>query len=185
MIPHVSKYARHSSDTTERLNWTELNWDILLLQALLLGISALRKAGDVSLRAPLPRWLSGKEFACQCRSLRRCRFHNSIDRGAWSATIHGVTELDTTEQLSAHSLTYSLFISWGLTLWSIFLVQDIYTACAMITINHTWNNYENKKYQGFAWALQNLSSERLCNLFWTYTFITHSADINRACPGHL
>ena len=57
----------------------------------------------------LPRWLSGKESACQCR---RCRFdswveripwrrkwqptpvflaENSMDRGAWQATIHGVT----------------------------------------------------------------------------------------------
>ena len=63
----------------------------------------------------LPRWLSGKESACQCR---RCRFdswveripwrmkwqptpvflaENSMDRGAWQATIHGVTESDMTE----------------------------------------------------------------------------------------
>lgn len=40
-----------------------------------------------------------------------------------------------------------------------------------------------QKYQGFAWGLQNLSSERLRNLFWTYTFIIHSTDINRAPTG--
>ena len=31
---------------------------------------------------------------------------NPVDRGAWWATVHGVTELDTTEQLSMH--TYSV-----------------------------------------------------------------------------
>ena len=57
----------------------------------------------------LPRWLSSKEFACQCRRLRRCRFNpligkipgegnssslqysyleNHTDRGAWWVTVH-------------------------------------------------------------------------------------------------
>ena len=64
----------------------------------------------------LPRWLSGKESACQCR---RCRdsgsipglrrspggekgtllqysyLENPMDRGAWQATVHRVAELDT------------------------------------------------------------------------------------------
>ena len=60
----------------------------------------------------LPRWLSGKESACQCR---RHGFdqedpleeematpsvfflENPVDRGAWQATVHGVTESDMTE----------------------------------------------------------------------------------------
>ena len=51
----------------------------------------------------IPRWLSSKESAYQCR---RCRFHSWVgkipwrgkwqptsdpmDRGAWEATVHGV-----------------------------------------------------------------------------------------------
>ena len=35
---------------------------------------------------------------------------DSVDRGAWQAAVHGVTELDMTEQLSTLSLT-SLVIS--------------------------------------------------------------------------
>ena len=60
----------------------------------------------------LPRWYSGKEFACQCRRGGRFRFNpgprrfpgvgngnlcqyscleNSMDRGAWRVTVQGVT----------------------------------------------------------------------------------------------
>ena len=69
----------------------------------------------------LPRWCSSKESTCQCR---RCRFNpqvrrapgavngnplqyscleNSIDRGAWRATVHGVAKSRT--QLSTHTHT--------------------------------------------------------------------------------
>ena len=61
----------------------------------------------------LPQWLSGKESACQCRRHRRRGFNpwsgrspeeghgnplqyfcleNSMDRGAWWATAHGITK---------------------------------------------------------------------------------------------
>ena len=61
-----------------------------------------------------PTWFNGKEFACQYRRHRRHRWarapggrkwqptpysclENSMDRGAWQATAHGVTESDTIE----------------------------------------------------------------------------------------
>ena len=61
----------------------------------------------------LPRWLSGKEFACQCRRHRRCGFdselrrspgvgngnllqysclENPMDRGGWQTIVDGVAK---------------------------------------------------------------------------------------------
>jgi len=63
----------------------------------------------------LPRWCSGKESACQCRrpafNLWVEKIHwgrawqptsilawgNTMDRGAWRATVHRVIESDRTE----------------------------------------------------------------------------------------
>ena len=81
----------------------------------------------------LPRWLSGKS-SCQCKRHERrgwiplmgrslgvghgnlllcsCR-ENAMDRGAWQATIHGVTkELDMTEQLNTHIVTSQCYASF-------------------------------------------------------------------------
>ena len=76
-----------------------------------------------------PRWLSGKESACQCRRHRRCRFdpwsgrslgggngnllrysylENPIDRGAWLATVHRATK----------SNKYKLWSPLRITWWS-------------------------------------------------------------------
>ena len=71
----------------------------------------LARDGD---REGLPRWLSGKEPACQCRRHQRHGFNSwvwkihgnplpycpyyLIDREVWQATVHRVSEeLDTTE----------------------------------------------------------------------------------------
>ena len=66
-------------------------------------------------RQGLPWWISGKESTCQCRrhslvpGLGRCPgggngnpvqyscLENSMDRGAWLVTLHGVSESNMTE----------------------------------------------------------------------------------------
>ena len=73
---------------------------------------------EVIITGGLLRWCSGKESAYQCRRHKRCSFdpsvgkisgvgngsllqyshlENLMDRGAWWAIAHGVTETDTTE----------------------------------------------------------------------------------------
>ena len=70
------------------------------------------------LRGQLLGGLSGKESTCQCRRHKKLRFNplisktpwsrkwqspevfllgNSVDRGTWRATVHGVAELDMTQ----------------------------------------------------------------------------------------
>ena len=68
-------------------------------------------------KSGLPRWLSGKESACQHKrcgsipgwrspgegnnSLQYSCLENPMDRGAWWAIVHGVAkDLDTTQQLN-------------------------------------------------------------------------------------
>ena len=85
-----SPWGRKESDTTERLHFTS------------------------NCSMGLPRWLSGKEYACQCRRHRRPGYcpwvgkipwgvgngnhssfpagENAMDRGAWQAMVRGVTK---------------------------------------------------------------------------------------------
>ena len=76
----------------------------------------------------LPRWLSGKEPACQSRRQKRRRFHswvrkipgvgngnplqfscleNSMDRGAWRAIVHRVAKSWTLLRAYAHTHTHT------------------------------------------------------------------------------
>ena len=86
----------------------------------------IEREGEDMLWSGLTWWLSGKQFTCQCS---RCRFHpwvrkipcrrewqpiwysclkNSMDRGAWWATVLRVAkELDTTKQLNSNNILWS------------------------------------------------------------------------------
>ena len=78
----------------------------------------------------LPRWHSGKECPRHCRRHRdvgsmpglgrtpgavNCNLlqysclENSIDRGAWWATVHGATNSDTTEHNSNNKFNHGIF----------------------------------------------------------------------------
>ena len=62
-LVYCDSWVCKESDTTERLNWTELNW--------------LKVSGRAS------RWLSGKETACQCG---RYRFDPWVRKTSWRRT---------------------------------------------------------------------------------------------------
>ena len=88
--------------------------------SLILGISYTEYMG-------LPQWLSGTESTCNTGDLglipgwgrppggahgiphQYSSLENPMDRGAWQATVHSVTESDMTEQLSMHALTEYIF----------------------------------------------------------------------------
>ena len=88
---------------------------------------------------------SGKESAFQCRRSRRCRFDSwveeipwrrawqltpvflpgvSMDRGAWRATIHGVTKNQT--QLNVHTHTHTQYIYIYIYYMYIYIAISIY-----------------------------------------------------------
>ena len=62
----------------------------------------LDNAGDVSLIPELGR----SPGEGNSKPLQYSCLENSMERGAWWATVHGVTESDTTEQLT-HTHTHS------------------------------------------------------------------------------
>ena len=101
----------------------------------------------------LPRWLSGKESTCKCRSQRRCGFipwvrkiswrskwqptpvfllGNPMDRWAWRATVHGLAKSQT--RLSAPSTHVLLmllndYISFS----TLFLLPGVNLCCIQVT----------------------------------------------------
>ena len=55
----------------------------------------VRDPGSIPGSGRSPREENGNPIQYSCQE-------NPIDRGAWQTTVHGVTELDTTEQLTLH-----------------------------------------------------------------------------------
>ena len=127
--------------------------------------------------ARLPRWLSGKESAYQCRRLRKGKFNswvgrspeggngnplqyscleNPMDRGAWWATLHGVTKSQT--WLGTHAQNHQL--SWSYTpdqqeLWKISI------CCFKLQFFEAIYYVITDKYNDYQWVvLHNIASEQ-------------------------
>ena len=70
-----------------------------------------------------PGGTSGKEPNYQCNPLQYSCLENPMDRGAWWATVHIVTESDTTEATPhTHTHTHTRAILTGAVLICIYLV---------------------------------------------------------------
>ena len=96
-----------------------------------LQILSLFQIVSVSATSGLPRWLSDKESACQCRRHRRYEIdplvrkipwsgkwqpalcsclENSMDRGSWWVTVHGVLKSQTRRRDWAHRNAWNIYL---------------------------------------------------------------------------
>ena len=64
----------------------------------------------------LPRWCSGKEFACQCRRLKRHRFNPWVGEISWRRTWQALGKGMTTPPEKGMA-TFSRILAWGI-LWT-------------------------------------------------------------------
>ena len=104
---------------------------VLLLQSTALSLSQIPSSASYCIFLGFPGGASGKESACQCRDIRDVGsipvsgrspggghgnplqysfLANPLDRGAWLATVHGVTKSQTQlKHLTTHIFLSSLF----------------------------------------------------------------------------
>ena len=102
--------ATHSSTLTWKIPWTEEPGRLPSMGSHRVGHDWSDLAVAVILIRRIPRWLNGQEFTCQAwdaslvfgsgwspaegngNPLQYSYLENPTDRGAWQATVHGVTK---------------------------------------------------------------------------------------------
>ena len=109
-----------------------------------------------SSKAAIPQWLSGKESACNAEDLGlipglgrspgeendyalwySC-LENSVDRGAWWATVHGVAESDVTEHTQKNCLKkWTIIFKNVCFLFAISCCPDIVTSVLICCTGYT------------------------------------------------
>ena len=135
----------------------------------------------------LPRWLRGKESACQCRRPRRCRLNPWVRKIPWRRkwpptpvslpgkshgqrslvgySPWGCKELDTTEQVHMHNLFGHFFSKF---FWGIYLRVG-FLGCKVILHLHFWRMEISLFHQMRASIkIQTSSKEHSARLWWPW-----------------
>ena len=120
---YAAVHGVRESDMTEQLNWIELNIKHMCFPGGSDGKQSTCNAGDLGSVPGLGRYHGeGNGYPLQYSCLE-----NSMDRRAWQAKpAHGVTELDTTEQISLYyTMLYvmDIYILLVLFLWRTQLIK--------------------------------------------------------------
>ena len=139
-----------------------------------------------------PGGTSGKEPACQCRRhetgsipgsrrspgegnvnpLQYSCLENSIDRGAWQATVHGVAKSQTQlKQLSTHASTKTVYLNRS-KLFSLFYIWKNWGKETVCFINRITSSTANKIIKIFRLSNTKRSWNKNKQLF--YLWITNS-----------
>ena len=79
-VPLEKGMAIHSSILTWRIPWTEKPGGLQSVGSQKVGHDWTT---NIHTHIGLPRWLSGKESACQCRRYRRCGFDPWVGKSPW------------------------------------------------------------------------------------------------------